>query len=367
MRPIGLDQGLGQRKADGRTVGGLLGRRQVAERLQGSRDFIVVEPGTGIADPQYHFAQIGQRRGNDDLAAGIGEVDRVADQIERDLPQRAGVGDHRRQRMRKRGADDDALAVGLRLHHRDAALDQIVEVLVGKGEVEPAGLDPRQLEQIVDDGDHMFARAADILQVFDIAFVAERAEPLRDHHFGKADDGIERRAHFMADPRQQVRFRVGRVIGLPPRRLRVAFALLALRQIAKHREEIRPTRTGPSDGHRQRDDAAVALAAEHVTAVIEQACDLGALDAGEMVLHHALAFRREQLGEMALRELRPVIAEQRFGAAIAGMDGAPGVEHHDAFGGGVENGGKILGIGVADRRRRRGWPRFRDRGHGRRG
>ena len=153
----------------------------------------------------------------------------------------------------------------------------------------------------------------------------------------------------MADPRQHVRFRVRRAIGLPRRLLQIAFALLALRQIAKYREEIRPAGTGPSHRHRQRDDAALVLAGEHVTAVIEQARDIGAPDAGEIVQHHALAFRREQLSEIALREFRPVIAEQRFGAAIAGMDRARGVEHHDAFGGGVENGGKILGIGVADR------------------
>ena len=50
LRPVGLDQGLGQRKVDRRTVGCLLRQREVAERLQGRCDFIAVEPGTGIAD-----------------------------------------------------------------------------------------------------------------------------------------------------------------------------------------------------------------------------------------------------------------------------------------------------------------------------
>src|SRR5258707_15056426 len=59
-------------------------------------------------------------------------MDRIADQVERDLAQRTGVGDDRRQRMRQRGADDDAFAVGLRLQHGDATLDQLVEVLIGK-------------------------------------------------------------------------------------------------------------------------------------------------------------------------------------------------------------------------------------------
>ena len=114
----------------------------------------------------------------------------------RDLAQRAGVGDDRRQRMRQRGADDDALAVGLRLHRRDAALDEIVEVLVGEGEVELAGLDPRQIGEVVDEGDHPLAGGANVLHVFDITLVAERAETLADHHFGKADDGVQRACGF---------------------------------------------------------------------------------------------------------------------------------------------------------------------------
>ena len=91
--------------------------------------------------------------------------------------------------------------------------------------------------------------------------------------------------------------------------------------------------------------------AEHLAAVIEQAGDAGALEAVEIIQHRAVAFRREQLGEIALHQFGAVIAEQRFGAAVARIDVALGVEHHDAFGRGVEDGAEFLGIGVADRRR----------------
>ena len=93
-----------------------------------------------------------------------------------------------------------------------------------------------------------------------------------------------------------------------------------------------------------------AHAAQRLAAVVEQAGDAGALDALQIILHHALAFRREQLGEIALHEFVAVIAEQRLGAAVARIDVALGVEHHDAFGGGVEDGAEFLGIGVADGR-----------------
>ena len=195
---------------------------------------------------------------------------------------------------------------------------------------------------------HALAGSADVLHVFDVALVAERAEAFADHHFGKADDGVERRADLMADPRQHVGLGVGGAIGQPPRLLQLALVFSGLRKIAKHREEIRTVGPGPPHGHRQRDDAAAAHAAERVAAVVEQAGDAGALDALQIILHHALAFRREQIGEIALHEIVAVVAEQRFGAAVARIDVAFAVEHHDAFGGGVENGAEFLGVGVAD-------------------
>ena len=181
-----------------------------------------------------------------------------------------------------------------------------------------------------------------------VALVAERAETLADHHFGKADDGVQRRPHLVADPRQHVGLGVGGALGQPPRLAQFALGLLGLREIAEHREEIRTVGAGAAHRHRQRDDAALAFAPQHLAAVIEQAFDAGSLDAGEIFEHAVLAFGRKQLGEIASREFVAVMAEQRFGAAVGRMDVAFGVEHHDAFGRGVEDGGEVFGIGVAD-------------------
>ncbi len=90
---------------------------------------------------------------------------------------------------------------------------------------------------------------------------------------------------------------------------------------------------------------------EHLAALVEQAGDAGALHALEIVPDRALAFGREQLSEIALHQFGPVMAEQRFGAAVGRIEVALGIEHHDAFGCGVENGAEFLGIGVADGRR----------------
>ena len=125
---------------------------------------------------------------------------------------------------------------------------------------------------------------------------------------------------------------------------------LALRQIAEHREEVRAVGPGPPHRHRQRDDAAARARGPAPRGRDRAGWRRRRLDACQIIQHRGLAFRREQIGEIALHEFVAVIAEQRFGAAIAGIDVAFGVEHHDAFGRGVEDGAEFLGIGVADRR-----------------
>ncbi len=82
--------------------------------------------------------------------------------------------------------------------------------------------------------------------------------------------------------------------------------------------------------------------------MIEQAGDACGFDALKIVQHRGLAFQREQLGKIVLHELGAVVAEQRLRAAVARIDVALGIEHHDAFGCGVEDGAKFLGIGLAD-------------------
>jgi hypothetical protein len=60
LRAVGFDQRLGQGQADA-GIRGLIRRRLGAERLHRGRDFVVVEAVAGIADPQHHLAEVGQR------------------------------------------------------------------------------------------------------------------------------------------------------------------------------------------------------------------------------------------------------------------------------------------------------------------
>ena len=111
-------------------------------RLGRGADILRAQARAGVAHAQRHVAIVGQRGRDDHLSAGVIETDRGGDQVQYHLAQGAGVRGDMRQAARQRGPDDDALAIGLRLHHGDTALDEVVEVLVGESKVELTGLDP---------------------------------------------------------------------------------------------------------------------------------------------------------------------------------------------------------------------------------
>ena len=68
--------------------------------------------------------------------------------------------------------------------------------------------------------------------------------------------------------------------------------------------------------HEQRDQPALAHAADHLAPVVEHAGDAVLGQAVEIVERGALAFRREQLDERPARHLVILVAEQRLGRAV---------------------------------------------------
>ena len=70
------------------------------------------------------------------------------------------------------------------------------------------GLDPRHVEDVVDDAEQVGAALVDVLAVFVVFRRAERAEHARLHDLREADDGVERRAQLVAD--------IGEELGLGP-------------------------------------------------------------------------------------------------------------------------------------------------------
>ena len=68
----------------------------LAERLARDRDLGRRHPETGIAHLEFDAAVGAAAHGEDDGAAGIGEFDRIAEQVQQDLLEPGRVGDQRR-------------------------------------------------------------------------------------------------------------------------------------------------------------------------------------------------------------------------------------------------------------------------------
>ena len=83
-----------------------------------------------------------------------------------------------------------------------------------------ARLDLREIEQVVDEADQVPAGVMDVAEIFAVALVADRAEALLDHHFREADDGVQRRADFVADLGEEVGLLRARLLGLARLRAR---------------------------------------------------------------------------------------------------------------------------------------------------
>ena len=94
--------------------------------------------------------------------------------------------------------DGEVLGLDLLADEAQRALDRGVDGDRLLGEAGASGLDARHVEDVVDDREEIFAAAADVGAIFLVLVGAERAEDAALHHFGKADDGVERRAQFVA-------------------------------------------------------------------------------------------------------------------------------------------------------------------------
>ena len=79
-------------------------------------------------------------------------------------------------------------ANAVRMMMRSRLACDVVKRHVGECELQLAGLDLGQIEQIIDQRKQMAARAVDILEVVAIPLVSYGAELLLHHDFGKADD-----------------------------------------------------------------------------------------------------------------------------------------------------------------------------------
>ena len=115
--------------------------------------------------------------------------------------------------LRDIGGELDLLVVGARRHDAHGVVEEAAEPDLLEVEADAAGLDLRHVEDVVDDVEQVLAALVDVLAVVAVLVAADRAEHLRLHDLGEADDGVERRAQLVAHIGEEARLRLVGLFG----------------------------------------------------------------------------------------------------------------------------------------------------------
>src|SRR5262249_37161548 len=121
-----------------------------------------------------------------------GELHRVGQQIQHDLPEAQAIGVKQADLGIDFKAQVDPLLDRLLAYQREAILQRFANSELRMVQDHLAGLDLRQVENVVQQLEQMLARAPDVAQVFVLALV-ELAEHALQEYLRKANDGIQRR------------------------------------------------------------------------------------------------------------------------------------------------------------------------------
>ena len=215
-------------------------RRRVVPLLEGLEDLLLLlarDADAGVADrevqhlrrPRFGHRRVGLRGRvldagldpDDDLAL-LGELDGVADEVEQDLPQPARVADQGVGHLRLDLAGQlQPLPVGAEGQRPEGLPQDVPQGEVGVVELELAGLDLGEVEQVVDHLQQGIGRGLDDRQVLALLVGQGRVEG----ELGHAEDGVHGGADLVADVGQELVLgpagRLRRLLGLaaaPPRR-----------------------------------------------------------------------------------------------------------------------------------------------------
>ena len=145
----------------------------------------------------------------DDLAL-LGELHRVRQEVQHDLAEAPGVAEDRLGQVRAhRVGQLDALLRGRRRDHVERALDATRERERLGLEVDLAGLDLREVEDVVDDREEGVARRPD--RVGEVALLG--VELGLEEQPAHADDRVHRRPDLVAHRREERALRLVRGLG----------------------------------------------------------------------------------------------------------------------------------------------------------
>src|SRR5687767_83057 len=148
-----------------------------------------------------------------DFAALRGKFHRVGKQVQHDLFEqsliRNPLADSRTELERER----DALAAYVVPHEVKGVPDCLADIEAGQFELHAPGFDLREIEDVVDQGQKVFARAVYVLEVLGL-FRIDVAEHALAKHFRETDDGVQRRAQLVGHIGEKLRLMAVRELEL---------------------------------------------------------------------------------------------------------------------------------------------------------
>jgi hypothetical protein len=301
------------------------GRVHLAERLEQSVPSFLGDADAGVSDGEGQpmpIVRLDRLRphGDDDLPP-LGELHRVVQQVDQDLPQPGEVSHHAGGRPRVEVVGEvEALLSGGGSHQLERRLDASPEVERCRLELEPAGLDLREVEDIVDHAQQSVAAAADDLREVPLlgCELGIEEEP------GHADDSVERCADLVAHRRQERALGLGGGLGLLPRALELADVV------------VEPVQTHglATDDHRSAEQFDVDQGPVLARPLRDQVDELAAHTAFRptLSLNPNGGIGGDQIVDVPTDSFLGRIVEQPLGGGVPGRDGALRVHQHDRVG-----------------------------------
>ncbi len=197
--------------AGGRRVG-------LRERLEQPLRLLGVDADPGVGDLEAHAAPAGAGlalgHAHGDLAQR-GELDRVGDQVRQHLLEPEAVADHLQPRAPlDERAQVEALAARVLGQQLDGVVDGVRQRELGLLQLELAGLDLRQVEDVVDDRQQLLAGGVHHRRVAALLVGQLGAE----QQLGHPDHAVHRGAQLVAHVGEELRLQRGRLERLVARR-----------------------------------------------------------------------------------------------------------------------------------------------------
>ncbi|HEU4631477.1 MAG TPA: hypothetical protein VFS08_17115 [Gemmatimonadaceae bacterium] len=217
------------------------------ERLEDRRQLGHGNAASGVVHQDAHAAHpaLAPER---HVAAGVGELAGVGEQVHQDLLQPLPVGVCTERGIARPVAVGEPACRHLRGDQRLHPGQRLVHRQVGERELHTPGLEAGEVQRVVDEAEQVLAAALDAP---DVVLLRRRERAAQPHlqQVGVADDRVERRAELVAHRRQELRLGPVRLLGLGARRFGVRQQLLAL---AVQRTD--GARAGQHDRHEHADD-----------------------------------------------------------------------------------------------------------------